>query len=66
MALDAALASLPLLWRRVVIVHDVMGQADRQVAGDLGLALGQVRDILACTRAAVRSQIDRTHTGGPW
>jgi DNA-directed RNA polymerase specialized sigma24 family protein len=49
----------------VATAHDVMGHADQQVADDLGLTLGQERDILARTRAAVRGQLNRTHTGGP-
>src|SRR5579859_1075687 len=52
-ALDAGLAHLPELWRRVVTAHDVAHRDDQQVADDLDLTLDQERDILARARAAV-------------
>jgi RNA polymerase sigma-70 factor (ECF subfamily) len=64
-ALDSALARLPELWRRVVTERDVARRDDQQVADDLGLTLGQERDILARARAAVRDRLDRTRADGP-
>lgn len=64
-ALDAALARLPELWRRVVTARDVAHRDDQQVADDLDLTLDQERDILARARAAVRDWLDRTLRDGP-
>jgi RNA polymerase sigma-70 factor (ECF subfamily) len=64
-ALDAALADLPELWRRVLIARVVARGDDQQVADELDLTLDQVRDILARARAAVRDRLDRILTDGP-
>jgi RNA polymerase sigma-70 factor, ECF subfamily len=62
-ALDAALADVPDLWRRVVLAHDGAGRDDEQVADECELTVAQVRDILARARAAVRDRLDPTWTG---
>jgi RNA polymerase sigma-70 factor (ECF subfamily) len=64
-ALEAALARLPELWRRVVTARDVAHRDDQQVAGELDLTVGQERDILARARAALRERLDRTGTDAP-
>jgi RNA polymerase sigma-70 factor (ECF subfamily) len=63
-ALEAALAGLPELWRRVVVARYLVGGDDQQVADDFVLTVDQVRDILARARAAVRDQLDRARIGG--
>lgn len=62
---EAALAELPGLWRRVVLARGLARGDDRQVAAQLSLTLEQERDILARARAAVRDRLDRARTGGP-
>jgi RNA polymerase sigma-70 factor (ECF subfamily) len=62
--LDAALARLPELWRRVLTARDTAGHRDQQVADELGLTLDQERDILALARAAVRDRLDHSPTDG--
>jgi RNA polymerase sigma-70 factor (ECF subfamily) len=61
-ALDAALAGLPDLWRRVITAHDVEHRDEQRVADDLDLTGGQDRDILARARAAVRDELDHAQT----
>ncbi|HKN52980.1 MAG TPA: hypothetical protein VJX66_10790 [Amycolatopsis sp.] len=60
---DAAVADLPQLWRRVLLAR-AHGD-DHQVADELGLTVEQERDILARARAAVRDRLDRARIGGP-
>jgi RNA polymerase sigma-70 factor, ECF subfamily len=57
-ALEAALAALPVTWRRVVLRHDRDWLDDRHVAAELGLTLEQERDVLARARAALRDRLD--------
>lgn len=63
-ALQAALAGLPEPWRRVVAAR-AAADDDQQVAEDLGLTVGQERDILARARAAARNRLDQAQTDGP-
>jgi RNA polymerase sigma-70 factor (ECF subfamily) len=64
-ALDAALAGLPELWRRVLMARDVAGHHDQQVADDLDLTLEQERAVLARARAGVRDRLDHMRLDGP-
>jgi DNA-directed RNA polymerase specialized sigma24 family protein len=52
--LGAALAALPATWREVLLRHDRDDLDDTAVAAELGLTVGQVRDVLARARAALR------------
>ena len=56
---DAALAALPDLWRRVVILRDVKGQSPTEVSAATGLTADQQRDVLNRARESIRQAVSR-------
>jgi RNA polymerase sigma-70 factor, ECF subfamily len=56
---DAALAALPDLWRRVVILRDVKGQSPTEVSAATGLTADQQRDVLNRARESIRQAVGR-------
>jgi RNA polymerase sigma-70 factor (ECF subfamily) len=56
---DAALAALPDLWRRVVILRDVKGQSSAEASAATGLTAEQQRDVLNRTRESIRQAVSR-------
>ena len=58
-ALKAALAALPDLWRRVVILRDVDGRPPAEVSAATGLTAEQQRDVLNRARELLRENLGR-------
>ena len=56
---DAALAALPDLWRRVVILRDVKGESPTEVSAATGLTADQQRDVLNRARESIRQAVGR-------
>jgi RNA polymerase sigma-70 factor (ECF subfamily) len=56
---DAALAALPDLWRRVVILRDVKGESPTEVSAAIGLTADQQRDVLNRARESIRQAVGR-------
>ena len=59
-ALRAALAALPDLWRRVVILRDVDGRPPGEVSAVTGLTAEQQRDVLNRARELIWEELGRT------
>jgi RNA polymerase sigma-70 factor (ECF subfamily) len=59
-ALRAALAALPDLWRRVVILRDVEGRPPAEVSAATGLTAEQQRDMLNRARELLRENLGRS------
>ena len=55
---DAALAALPDMWRRVVILRDVQGQPPAEVSAATGLTADQQRDVLNRAHESIRQAVD--------
>ena len=56
---DAALAALPDLWRRVVILRDVKGESPTEVSAATGLTADQQRDVLNRARESILQAVGR-------
>ena len=63
-ALQAALAALPGLWRRVVILRDVDGRQPAEVSAATGLTAEQQRDVLNRARELLRENLGRAPKRG--
>ena len=63
-ALKAALAVLPDLWRRVVILRDVDGRPPAEVSAATGLTAEQQRDVLNRARELLRENLGRAPERG--
>jgi DNA-directed RNA polymerase specialized sigma24 family protein len=56
---EAALATLPDSWRRVVILRDVNGRSAAEVLAATGLTAEQQRDVLNRARESIREALGR-------
>lgn len=56
--LRVALHRLPATWRAVVILRDVAGRTDSEIASELGISRTQARNMLARARATLREDLD--------
>jgi len=54
---EAALATLPESWRRVVILRDVKGRTAAEVSAATGLTADQQRDVLNRARESIREAL---------
>jgi RNA polymerase sigma-70 factor (ECF subfamily) len=57
--LEAALATLPDSWRRVVTLRDVNGRPAAEVLAATGLTAEQQRDVLNRARESIREALGR-------
>jgi RNA polymerase sigma-70 factor, ECF subfamily len=62
--LEAAVAKLPEKYRLVLLLRDVEGLSNHEVAEALGLTVGTVKARLHRSRLFVREQLDRYFEGG--